>query len=79
MFSVPECPLDNLSLDIVGPIHSYQRKRKTVATVVDCLSRQLWTRMALTHPSSISLFQFIELKRIEKFENIVANFYQQRK
>jgi Integrase zinc binding domain len=35
MITIPECPLDDLSLDIEGPFPSYQGKKCWVAVVVD--------------------------------------------
>jgi Integrase core domain len=79
MFTVPEYPLDDLSLDIVDPIPSYQGKKSWVAVVVYRLSRHIWTCMFLTHPSSICLFEFIELEIIEKFQKILLRILTDRK
>jgi hypothetical protein len=78
MFAIPEYPLDNLSLDIVGPIPSYHGNESWVAVVVDRLSLHIWTCMFLSNPSSILLFEFIKLEIIEKFQKILLQILTDR-
>jgi hypothetical protein len=67
MFTAPEYFLDYMSLDIVGLIPSFQGKKSWVAVKIDCLSHHIRTCMFLRHPSSISLFEFIEVEIIRNF------------